>query len=157
MVFPGASLQFLPLIISAKYSLKGNDKISLATGALYMTMPGVSGDFQGTGISFGTATFGNKFTHYSASLGFGFINYGSGWYFSKKPLLVLAGNVRINNSIAWVSELWKPPYINLENSPFMTSIRFIGRKISVDVGFLSTLSAPLLLPWPLINFTYYMQ
>ena len=143
--------------MSAKYSIPDNgSSVRLAAGALYMTLP-VSGTLQGSGVSFGTATFGDAFNHYSASFGLGFTNIGDGWSFSKNPLFVLAGNNRINKSASIVFEFWKFPFVPFEFSPLMLAYRFIGRKFSVDFGIITSkffLTAGV--PVPLLNFTYHM-
>ena len=63
--------------------------------------------------------------------------------------------MRASNSIAIVAESWMPPNEdNFLDLPLMVSIRFIGRKIAVDVGvFLEKDMKGV--PLPLINFTYH--
>ena len=153
-IFPGMDISSLPIIISGKYSLPKTGSAGLAAGIMYVSLPGEDISF-GTGIVFGTATLGNRFTHFSASLGWGYFRDEDEWEFADEPMLVLAGNLRASNSIAIVVEYWKFPNIDIEDLPLMVSTRFIGRKFAVDVGtFLHKDMEGI--PFPLINFTYHM-
>ena len=109
------------------------------------------------GFAFGTATFGNRFTHFSTTLGWGYVRNDKDWRFAEKPVLVVAGNRRISNSFALVAEYWLPPEVDDPTDlPVAISARFIGRRIAVDVGgfFSKNMEG---IPIPLINFTYHMK
>jgi len=155
-VFPGMPLDQVPIVLSGKFSLPQVRFARLATGMMYVNFPGVEDSF-GAGFAFGTATFGNRFTHFSTTLGWGYVRYETDWRIAEKPILVLAGNRRISNSFALVAEYWLPPEVNdPKDLPVAISARFIGRRIAVDVGgFFSKNMAGI--PIPLINFTYHMK
>ena len=124
---------------------------------MYVRMPEFGDDNFGFGIAFGTITLGNKFNHLSASLGFGYIADDSDWEFQEKPIYNFSFNLRSSNSIAIVGESWVFPHMDIEDYPFAFSFRFIGRKIAVDLGGLSTFgSLGEGLPIPIINFTYHI-
>ena len=154
ILLPFQDFSSLPIIISGKYSLPKIDFGRFATGMMYVSIPGEDSSF-GTGIAFGTVTLGDRFTHFSASLGWGYFRDEGEWEFADEPIFVLAGNMRASNSIAIVAESWMPPNEdNFLDLPLMVSIRFIGRKIAVDVGvFLEKDMRGV--PLPLINFTYH--
>ncbi len=63
----------------------------------------------------------------------------------------------MSNAIAIVGELWKFPFLGIDEIPIALSMRFIGRKFAVDLGGLSTPSNILSVPYPLVNFTYHFQ
>ena len=123
---------------------------------MYVNFPIDDASF-GLGFAFGTATFGNRFTHFSTTLGWGYVRNDKDWEFAEKPILVVAGNRRISNTFALVAEYWLPPEVDDPTDlPLAISARFIGRRIAVDVGAFLLLDMPGL-PVPLINFTYHMK
>ena len=153
-VFPGGDFDVLPIILSGKYSFPKIYSMRFATGIMYFSLP-LSGESIASGITFGTATFGNKFKHFSASLGWGYSKVDNDWEFTDEAMLVLASNLRVSNTLAFVSEFWKFPSAPIDSSPLMVAGRFIGRKMSVDLGFILVLEMEGIPP-PIINFTYYL-
>ena len=154
-IFPGAHVEGIPMILSVKYSIPQVYSMSFATGLMYFSMP-LLDESVASGITFGAATFGNKFNHFSAILGWGYNKIQSDWEFSEDPMFVLAGNLRQSNTMAFVFELWKFPEVPFDSVPIMLAERYIGRKMSVDLGFIIALSMGGLPP-PLINFVYYLE
>ena len=154
-VFPGMELDVVPVVLSGKFSLPQVGPARLAAGMMYVRVPLENSEF-GAGLAFGSATIGNRFTHFTASLGWGYLRDGKQWEFANDPILVLAGNKRISNSFAIVAEYWLPPEVDdPSNLPIALSGRFIGRRIAVDIGgfFSKNMEG---IPFPLINFTYHM-
>tara|TARA_B100000902_G_scaffold10952_1_gene13378 strand:- start:1262 stop:2143 length:882 start_codon:yes stop_codon:yes gene_type:complete len=158
LIFPGMPLQDTPYIISGKFSLPKLGPASLSAGMMYLSMPSEAIDF-GTGFVFGGGTIGNKFTHASLILGWGYFRNNSNWEFSEKPITVLASNIRMSDTFAFVSEFWITPEIDdISMIPLMASLRFIGRDISVDFGgFFMLGSIGESVPLPLLNFTYHFD
>lgn len=75
---------------------------------------------------------------------------------SVRPILVLAGNKRLRNTLALVTENWFVPELDPSNSPLSLPVRFFGRKIAVAVGGVFTIkSLEKGLPVPILNFTYH--
>ena len=155
-VFPGMQFDVIPVVLSGKFSLPQIGPARLATGMMYVSVPGQSASF-GAGFAFGSATFGNRFTHLTASLGWGYFRDKDQWDFAEKPILVLASNIRVANSFAVVAEYWLPPeFDDPTNLPIAISGRFIGRRFAVDIGGFFTKDM-LGVPFPLINFTYHLK
>ena len=155
-VFPGMDLDIIPVVLSGKFSLPQIGPARLATGMMYVSVPGESTSF-GAGFAFGSATFGNRFTHFTASLGWGYFRDENEWDFAQEPVLVLASNVRVTNSFAVVAEYWLPPNVDDPTDlPIALSGRFIGRRFAVDIGgfFSKNMEG---VPVPLINFTYHLK
>ena len=155
-VFPGMPLDLVPIVISGKYSLPQTGPLRIAAGMMYVNFPGEDISF-GTGFAFGTATIGNKFTHFSTTVGWGYVRDEAEWSFAEEPILVFSGNTRISNSFALVAEYWLPPGEGDPTElPVAISARFIGRRIAVDIGgfFSKDMEG---IPMPLINFTYHMK
>ena len=155
-VFPGMQFDNIPIVLSGKFSLPELGPARLATGMMYISVPGQSTSF-GAGFAFGSATIGNRFTHFTASLGWGYFRDENEWDFAEKPILVLASNIRILNSFAVVAEYWLPPEVDdPTNLPIALSGRFIGRRFAVDIGGFFTKDMEGI-PLPLINFTYHLK
>ena len=155
-VFPGMPLDQVPIVLSGKFSLPQVGPARLAAGMMYVNFPGEGISF-GTGFAFGTATIGNKFTHFSTTVGWGYVRDEAEWSFAEEPILVFSGNTRISNSFALVAEYWLPPgEVDPTELPVAISARFIGRRIAVDIGgfFSKDMEG---IPMPLINFTYHMK
>ena len=155
-VFPGMQFDVIPVVLSGKFSLPQIGPARLATGMMYVSIPAQSTSF-GVGFAFGSATFGNRFTHLTASLGWGYFRDKDQWDFAEKPILVLASNIRVANSFAVVAEYWLPPEVeDPTNLPIVLSGRFIGRRFAVDIGGFFTKDMEGI-PFPLINFTYHLK
>ena len=155
-VFPGMPLDLVPIVLSGKFSFPKVGFARLASGIMYVSFPDEDDSF-GAGFTFGTATFGDRFTHFSATLGWGYVRNDLDWEVAEKPILALSGNKRISNSFAVVAEYWLPPDVeDPSDLPLAISARFIGRRIAVDVGgiFSKDMEG---IPLPLINFTYHMK
>jgi hypothetical protein len=164
---PGLKVDQIPLIGSIKATLYQQDKIALAAGIMYIKLPtfefededGADDEFDfGAGFTFVTGTYGDRFSHGSISLGWGFVQAEGEWEFMNRPIIVLAGNKRISNTIAIVTENWIPPEAKFSEIPMSLSARFFGKRLTVDVGILFVID--MLeegLPFPLLNFTYHFK
>jgi hypothetical protein len=126
---PGISIDKIPLIGSIKASLYQQGKFSLASGVMYTKIPNA-----GAGFVFATGTFGDNFNHTSLSFGWGYSKFDNEWNIMDRPIAVIAGNYRLSQSFALVTENWIWPELAFDEIPFSLSMRFIGKKFSVDVG-----------------------
>ena len=160
-VFPSIEFDMVPLVLSGKYSFPSlifKNKMKMAAGAMYISMPVDQGESISSGIAFVTSTIGNNFTHASFALGWGFVSEDAEWDFSSDLMLNFAGNYRLNNSLGILGEFWMFPEIDIVDAPIMLASRFIGRKLSVDLGFITTLQMfNEGVPFPLLNFTYHFK
>ncbi len=160
---PGIKLDQIPLIGSIKATVFQKDKIGLAGGAMYVRMPDLSEDNDefstsgGGGFLFATGTYGDRFNHGSLLVGWGYGHYDGDWELMDRPIVVLAGNFRVSNTIAIITENWFPPDLEFNQFPFMVAGRFFGKHIAVDIGgiFIIDIIKDGGLPIPLINFTYH--
>ncbi len=152
----GTGLDDLPLVASVKYTFSQNEKSAYAAGIMYMRIP--VGENFGAGFTFVTGTFGDRYSHGTLSLGWGFVQYESDWKFMDYPIIVLAGNKRLSNRFALVTENWLLPDVDPGLFPLSLSLRFFGNGFAVDVGMIFTLD--LLeesIPLPILNFTYHFK
>lgn len=177
--FPGAPIDQIPLVGSVKISSPSDEKAQFAGGIMYIRFPGFDdGSSTGMGFTFITGTIGDNFTHASASLGWGYTrsegdnnepqefsnsatsrSNSNQWEFMDDPILVLAGNFRMSDNFALVFEGWFTPEKTIidDIAPKMVSIRFFGKRFSFDLGGLILFPDWEGLPFPLINFTYYLN
>lgn len=161
---PGISLNEIPLIGSVKATIFNKDKFGLAGGAMYLRIPDFSEDNDnefntsgGGGFIFATGTYGDRFNHGSLLIGWGYRHSDGDWELMDRPIVVLAGNFRVTNTIAIVTENWFPPDLEFSQFPFMVAGRFFGKRIAVDIGGIIILDLIKEggLPIPIINFTYH--
>ena len=158
--FPGSPIERTPLVGSVKISSPSDEKAQFAGGIMYIRFPGSIDDSgAGMGFTFVTGTIGDNFTHTSASLGWGYTQDKDGWEFMDEPIFVLAGNIRTSDKFALVFEGWFTPEQTIidDMAPKMVSIRFFGKQFSFDFGGLYLFPDWEGLPFPLINFTYYVN
>ena len=162
---PGLDIDKIPIIGSLKASLFSKDKFSFATGAMYVRLPtiefenneGIDENIHlGGGFLFVTGTYGDQLNHATLSLGWGFGRGEDEWEMMSRPIFVLAGNKRITQNIAIVTENWIWPELEFGYMPLSLSARFLGKRIATDVGMVFTLETISRgLPFPIINFTYH--
>lgn len=158
---PSLKLENIPLIGSLKTTVFQKEKFGLAGGAMYVRIPDFSDDNDfstsgGGGFLFATGTYGDRFNHGSLLVGWGYGHYDGKWDLMKRPIVVLAGNFRVSNSIAIVTENWFPPDLEFGQFPFMIATRFFGERLAVDIGAIIIIDAISDgLPIPIINFTYH--
>ena len=159
---PSLDISNIPLIGSVKATVFQKNKIGLAGGVMYVRIPDFSDgndDFNtsgGGGFLFATGTYGDRFNHGSLLVGWGYGHSDGDWELMDRPIIVLAGNFRVSNTIAIVTENWFPPDLEFSQFPFMVAGRFFGKRIAVDIGgifIIDVLSEGL--PIPIINFTYH--
>ena len=75
-------------------------------------------------------TVGNENSNASLGVGWGFV--GSDW--SKKPVITLSGMTRVSGRIALITENWIIPGYTV----FSYGLRFMGEKISIDIGLINS-------------------
>ena len=163
---PMVDIDKIPIIGSLKASLFQQDKIALAAGGMYIRFPTIDVDDNdgkqddirvGGGFLFGTATYGDHLNHASLSLGWGFAQGEGEWETMDRPIVVIAGNKRISQTLALVTENWFWPELDLKYVPLSLSVRFLGKRIATDIGLILNyeLISEVQLPFPIINFTYH--
>lgn len=120
------------IILMPKLGFEVTKSLWLGGGILYVNLSALSGvDISGgLGIGYGSATFGNENNNVSLGIGWGYV--GSRW--SDKPVITLSGMARVSPRFGLVTENWFVP----DYSVFTYGIRFIGEKMSVDIGLVNS-------------------
>lgn len=119
-------------ILMPKLGFKVAKSFWLGGGILYVNLSAlkdvdISG---GLGIGYGSATYGNENNNLSLGIGWGYV--GSRW--SDRPVITLSGMTRVSPRFGLVTENWFVP----NYSVFTYGVRFIGEKISVDIGLVNS-------------------
>jgi len=153
--FPGMPIDETPVFASAKVTLMQTERAAFAAGMQYFRIPLFEGGF-GMGFLFGTATVGDRFNHGTVSLGWGYMEVNGNWEVTNRPIVVLAGNKRMTENLALVTENWILPHTGLDSTPLSLAVRFFGKKIAVDVGGIFILKSGGA-PTPLLDFTYHFD
>jgi len=142
---PGAESQLVYFAPKATpIHLKNFD---LAGGVLYVLVP--EGE-DNIGIVYSVSTYGTEKAALTAGLGWGF----SGGDFTDKPVWMVGGELRVSNSIKFISENWFPPDVDF--SFLSLGIRFFGENLATDFALVYPAGADTggfpFLPW--IGFAY---
>jgi hypothetical protein len=120
------------LNFNAKLGFKVHDYVHVGAGGLYVTR---INEFS-AGITYALSTFGTTNSNFTTGLGWGFVD-GT---FEEKPFVMLGGMVRCSEKIWFVTENWFAPIDQDEKYYIAISygVRFSGKKISVDLGFINS-------------------
>ena len=135
--------------IATKVGGEVSEKFAVSGGALYSSFPG---EFS-AGIVYAVGTCGRHDGSVTGGIGFGYSKDGSGDFeFSENPVIMLGANVRLSNSIAFLSENWiiTGERVDFGDQPKGLAIRFFGDRIAFDLGVIligSVLEEGFPIPW----------
>ena len=157
-IMPGAKLRDQMFYIAPRYGMGFSERFALSGGLLYMSF----GSEYAAGLAFATGTWGLREKCFTAGIGMGF-TYDENemgkkeFEFAKRPILVWGGNIRLSNSLSFVSENWIITSEDYEIGfqPFSVALRFFGEHIAVDAGaiiMLEILEEGFPIPW--LSFVY---
>lgn len=158
--YPGMDYKNAPFVGNLKITAFETKIFSLAAGVTYINLPVIQKErILSTGFAFITGTFGNQYNHASVSAGWGYIQKESEWQREDKPIIIAAGNLRLLNSVSFVTENWFFPDEKIEDSMLSIALRFFGRQIAVDLGATFTTNSikEKIAPIPVINITYHLR
>lgn len=154
-IIPGISLTQQLFYVAPRLGWRQSDNVAVSVGALYASI--LEEDIS-AGIAFAVGTFGEEDASFTAGLGLGYTKgENSDFELADHPIIMLGGNVRISNGIAFVTENWliTGEDFELDEQPFTVALRFFGEHIAVDAGLI--LVGELLddgFPIPLLSFVY---
>ena len=158
--YPGMDYENSPYVGNLKITAFETNLFSLAAGITYINLPVIQKErITSTGFAFITGTFGDRYNHASVSAGLGYIQKESEWEREDKPIIVAAGNLRLLNSVSFVTENWFFPDEKIGDSLLSMALRFFGRQIAVDVGTTYSVNSikDKVDPIPVINITYHLR
>lgn len=158
--YPGMDYENIPYVGNLKFTAFESDIASIAAGVSYIHLPLTEGeDLYSTGYAYATLTFGNRYNHASFSAGWGYVQEESEWHQLEKPIVVFAANLRILNSMSFMTENWIIPDKDIEDSLLSASLRFFGRQIALDIGAIFSVRSiqDNIEPIPVVNITYHLR
>lgn len=139
-LIPGATEQLL--YFTGKVGVVRAPRVNVAVGGLYARVTGETGY---AGIAYGVGTFGSEDYAFTVGAGYPFANGNR----AQDPVWMLGGEARVGGGTKLLLEAWKAP--RAEDVPFIFGLRFFGRKVAVDFGFVNVLGSNTqgfpFLPW----------
>jgi len=149
-ILPGVNFADQMKYFAPKFGKQFSEKQAYSVGALYLSFLG-----EGAGIAFATGTYGMRSRSFTGGVGFGYTRRdGEEFRFSKYPVLLFGGNIRLSENIALVSENWLITG-NEGTQIFSGAVRFFGERLAADVGLLlvpEILEQGFPVPW--LSFVY---
>jgi len=121
------------ILLMPKLGVEVTKNLWLGGGILYVNFSALGKNVDisgGFGIGYGSATIGNENNNLSLGIGFGYV--GSMW--SDKPVITLSGMTRVSPRFGLVMENWFVPNYSI----FTYGVRFIGEKMSFDIGLVNS-------------------
>lgn len=116
--------------LTPKVGFELTDNFNVGGGLLFL---GAAGETN-FGITYGTATYGNRNDNATLGLGWGFFD----GEFSSKPNITLSGMKRIKKRLSLVTENWFVPIEDNSHYGILSyGLRFFSERIAVDLGFIN--------------------
>ncbi len=147
-LLPGADEQIFHL--APKLAFNISPTIDIATGILYLTVPGE--EDANLGLGFAVATLGNELKSLTLGLGIPITDFND-----DSPLLLIGGETQVSNSVKLITENWIFPGGNDGTILFSGGVRFFGDKVAVDLALLTAIEAFEEGGWPFfpwVDFSY---
>ena len=132
-----------PFYVAPKIQLFSTAHAAVSVGTLAVFF-----DDDIVGINYGVGTFGTPDHALTLGVGFGY----SGDDFSNQPVAMIGGEARLTRRLKAVTENYFLP--GEEGLVFSVGLRFIGERISTDVGVAGFAGSGAECCLPLINFSY---
>ncbi|MBK5255844.1 MAG: hypothetical protein JJE39_07415 [Vicinamibacteria bacterium] len=146
---PGLGLGEQMLYVAPRLGKQFSEQVAVSAGLLY-AHAGDGGDEGDLGVGFAMATFGKPDKSLTVGGGVartvdhdsvgrfvgGRLVYETRRRVSHTPVIMVGGTARLSRRIALVSENWLILHddFKLENQPFAVGVRFLGDRLSADVG-----------------------
>lgn len=132
--------------IMPKASVQVSDTFYAGGGILYAGIDAPEMANQGFGIAYGLGTYGNADNNITLGAGYGF----AGDAFMKSPIVTISLATRVSERIGLITENW----LHRDLSIYSYGIRFMGKKITVDLALVNNKEISRVLPvgFPFVDF-----
>lgn len=124
-IIPGLSSQLV--YVAAKFGVVRRERVALAFGGFYATVPNEEDAALGT--AYGVATLGSADHAITFMGGYPFTTQDV----AQEPLFMVGGETRIARRAKLLGELWKFP--ETSEVPAVFGVRWFGDRLAVDFGF----------------------
>jgi hypothetical protein len=155
-VIPGIGLDEQAFYVAPKLGFRLSERAAVAAGVLYAAVPDDDdlGDF---GVAFGVVTLGGRDKSLSLGVGLAGADFSDGLVAS--PIVMVGGAVTLSPRIALVSENWLVLNgdVELGQQPIGLAVRFLGDRLSADVGFVTVPAAlddGTVVPWVSVTYRF---
>ncbi len=116
--------------VTPKVGFELTENFNVGGGLLFLSAAGEAN----LGITYGTATYGNRNDNLTLGLGWGFFD----GEFSSRPNITFSGMKRVKRKFSLVTENWFIPiYDDSYYGILSYGVRFFSEKIAVDLGFIN--------------------
>ncbi len=136
-----------------KVTLVNHEKLSVAVGALGVWIPEIA-DGSSVGIGYVSSTYGTRDRAVTVGAGWGYFSDGGTTDFSSRPVFVLGGERRVSASIKLITENWLAFNSGSVGGIASGGVRFIGSRLSSDLGLGAAVGATGGCCFPMVNFVY---
>jgi hypothetical protein len=155
-VIPGLGVADQAFSVAPKLGFQLSERAAVAAGALYAAVPG-DDDFGDFGIAFGVVTLGGRRRSLTVGAGVAVADFSDGR--ETAPLALVGGAVTVSPRIALVSENWLVlnGEVELGQQPIGLAVRFLGDRLSADVGFVTVpaaLADGAVVPWVSVSYRF---
>lgn len=139
--------------VAPKYTLVHREKSAFAVGALGFVLPEDVVDEGSIGIVYGAGTWGNRDRAVTAGAGWGY-RWASGTSeVSNDPVVMIGGETRVSRRVKLITENWVFTGGDTEGV-ISGGVRFIGDRLSADLGIGGFTGIGDGCCFPLVNFVY---
>ena len=171
-VVPGLGLDEQVLYVAPRFGKQFSEHVAVSAGLLYGRTGG-NDDATDLGLGFAVATLGKPDESLTVGLGVartveyetsgryvnGVLRYERQRDIAHTPVLMVGGTKQLSRRVALVSENWLVLHDNfkLSEQPFALGIRFLGDRLSADVGVVlvgEMLDEGFPLPWVSVSYRF---
>lgn len=150
-IFPTGNMADQVYFLTPKVGLKQSERLNIAAGALVMKLPDFDEDVPMISVLYGVATWGGSERNVTAGIGYGMVDTK----LAKTPLIVLGGEYRLTDRLAFVSENWKIP--NGPDALVSVGLRLLSENFTTDFALINDTHDPLFPGIPYIDFVYHFH
>jgi hypothetical protein len=136
-----------------KYTVAKSERSAYALGALAFILPEDIDDNGSVGILYGAGTWGSRDHAITAGAGWGYVWVSGASEVANDPVIMIAGETRVSRRVKLITENWM--FTSGETDGFVSGgVRFIGDRLSADLGVGGFTGASDGCCFPLVNFVY---
>ena len=136
-----------------KYTVSKRERSGFAVGALGFVLPEDFADNGSVGIMYGAGTWGSRDRAITAGAGWGYVWASGTSGVSNDPVIMLGGETRVSRRVKLITENWM--FTSGQTEGFVSGgVRFIGDRLSADLGVGGFTGTDGGCCFPLVNFVY---
>lgn len=136
-----------------KYTVAKRERSAFAVGALGFVLPEDFVDNGSVGIMYGAGTWGSRDRAITAGAGWGYVWASGTSGVSNDPVIMLGGETRVSRRVKLITENWM--FTSGQTEGFVSGgVRFIGDRLSADLGVGGFTGTDGGCCFPLVNFVY---